>query len=217
MASFVHSFEHHGMDHIAKELCTLKWLKQPWVGSDIRANFITAYSAYLLSDDPEMSQLIFIFSIFWILLFFFVLFIYLSYIFIWYIYLFIFIHLFISFRCPPSAVRCSILQTPLTGRDPFNQNFHKFRSKTHWISLVQPEKFRKNWWTTFPGWTSRTFGWMVHTHTVLSLCLYFFKCCLLLDVVREKYSYLAFHLRVAKNLFNNFFMTWALKEFTYLL
>ena len=30
------------------------------------------------------------------------------------------------------------------GRDPFNQKFRKFRSKTQWIGLVQPEKFRKN-------------------------------------------------------------------------
>ena len=30
------------------------------------------------------------------------------------------------------------------GRDPFNQNFRKFRSKTQWIGSVQPEKFRKN-------------------------------------------------------------------------
>ena len=29
------------------------------------------------------------------------------------------------------------------GRDPFNQNFRKFRSKTQWIGSVQPEKFRK--------------------------------------------------------------------------
>ena len=29
------------------------------------------------------------------------------------------------------------------GRDPFNQNFRKFRYKTQWISSVQPEKFRK--------------------------------------------------------------------------
>ena len=29
-------------------------------------------------------------------------------------------------------------------RDPFNQNFRKFRSKTQWIGSVQPEKFRKN-------------------------------------------------------------------------
>ena len=28
-----------------------------------------------------------------------------------------------------------------TGRDPFNQNFRKFRSKTEWIGSVQPEKF----------------------------------------------------------------------------
>ena len=30
------------------------------------------------------------------------------------------------------------------GRDPFNQKFRKFRSKTQWIGSVQPEKFRKN-------------------------------------------------------------------------
>ena len=30
------------------------------------------------------------------------------------------------------------------GRDPFNQTFRKFRSKTQWIGSVQPEKFRKN-------------------------------------------------------------------------
>ena len=32
----------------------------------------------------------------------------------------------------------------LSGRDPFNQNFRKFRSKTQWIGSVQPEKFGKN-------------------------------------------------------------------------
>ena len=36
------------------------------------------------------------------------------------------------------------------GRDPFNQNFRKFRSKTEWIGSVQPEKFRKNQ-STFRG------------------------------------------------------------------
>ena len=36
------------------------------------------------------------------------------------------------------------------GRDPFDQNFRKFRSKTQWIGLVQPELFRKNW-STFCG------------------------------------------------------------------
>ena len=104
LASFVHSFLYHGTDHIAKEFRKLKRQKphiftsQPRVGSDIRGNLITTYSVYLLSDDPEMSQLIFIFLIFWIL---FVLFIYLSYILILHIYLFIFIHLFFLF----SAVR----------------------------------------------------------------------------------------------------------------
>ena len=33
------------------------------------------------------------------------------------------------------------------GRNPFNQNFRKFRSKTQWIGSVEPEKFRKNWST----------------------------------------------------------------------
>ena len=37
-----------------------------------------------------------------------------------------------------------------TGRDPFNQNFRKFRSKTEWIGSVQQEKFRKKW-STFRG------------------------------------------------------------------
>ena len=36
------------------------------------------------------------------------------------------------------------------GRDPFNQNFWKCRSKTQWIGSVQPEKFWKNW-STFSG------------------------------------------------------------------
>ena len=38
----------------------------------------------------------------------------------------------------------------LCGRDPFNQNFRKFQSKTEWIGSVQPEKFRKNQ-STFRG------------------------------------------------------------------
>ena len=46
------------------------------------------------------------------------------------------------------------------GRDPFNQNFRKFRSKTEWIASVQPEIFEKlrprhlSRWTTFHGLTS---------------------------------------------------------------
>ncbi len=36
------------------------------------------------------------------------------------------------------------------GRDPFNQNFRNFWPKTEWISLVQPEKSRKNQ-STFRG------------------------------------------------------------------
>ena len=37
------------------------------------------------------------------------------------------------------------------GRDPFNQNFRKFPSKTQWIGSVQPEKFRKNGSTLWGG------------------------------------------------------------------
>ena len=37
------------------------------------------------------------------------------------------------------------------GRDPFNQTFRKFRSKTQRIGSVQPEKFRKNGSTFWGG------------------------------------------------------------------
>ena len=37
------------------------------------------------------------------------------------------------------------------GRDPFNQNFRKFWSKTRWIGSVQPEKFRINGSTVWGG------------------------------------------------------------------
>ena len=56
-----------------------------------------------------------------------------------------------------------------------------------------------------------------------SLCLYFFKSCFLLGAVSEKYSYISLatflllNFRVAKNFFNNFFMTWAQKEFAYVI
>ena len=42
------------------------------------------------------------------------------------------------------------MRTIHNGRDPFNQNFRKFQSKTLWIGSVQPEKFRKNR-STFRG------------------------------------------------------------------
>ena len=38
-----------------------------------------------------------------------------------------------------------------SGRDPFNQTFREFRSKTQWIGSVQPEKFRKNGSTFWGG------------------------------------------------------------------
>ena len=44
-----------------------------------------------------------------------------------------------------------VLWHNIIGRDPFNQKFRKFRSKTQWIGSVQPEKFRKNWWTFWGG------------------------------------------------------------------
>ena len=37
------------------------------------------------------------------------------------------------------------------GCDPFNQNVWKFRFNTQWVSLVQLEKFRKNWSTFWGG------------------------------------------------------------------
>ena len=37
------------------------------------------------------------------------------------------------------------------GCDPFNQNVWKFRFKTQWVSLVQLEKFWKNWSTFWGG------------------------------------------------------------------
>ena len=45
----------------------------------------------------------------------------------------------------------STLIARLLGRDPFNQNFRKCRSKTQWIGSVQPEKFRKNRSTFWGG------------------------------------------------------------------
>ena len=55
----------------------------------------------------------------------------------------------IQFQCPtqlslPHGRFWGTRITPNSGRDPFNQNFRKFRSKTQWIGSVQPEKFRKN-------------------------------------------------------------------------
>ena len=44
-----------------------------------------------------------------------------------------------------------LVESRILGRDPFNQNFRKFRSKTQWIGSVQPEKFRKNRSTFWGG------------------------------------------------------------------
>ena len=44
-----------------------------------------------------------------------------------------------------------VYYTVVTGHDPFNQTFRKFRSKTQWIGSVQPEKFRKNGSTFWGG------------------------------------------------------------------
>ena len=48
----------------------------------------------------------------------------------------------------PSAAKIFVINE---GRDPFNQNFRTFRSKTQWIGSVQPEKFRKNGSTFWGG------------------------------------------------------------------
>ena len=56
------------------------------------------------------------------------------------------------------------LNGPLSfqGRDPFNQNYRKFRSKTQWIGSVPTGKVSKKLvqllrWTSFLGRTSRKF------------------------------------------------------------
>ena len=63
----------------------------------------------------------------------------------------------------PDSLSC-IPDFKAQGRDPFDQNFRKLRSKTRWTGSVQPEKFPKNGHllrrTTFPGRTGRNFGWM---------------------------------------------------------
>ena len=85
-----------------------------------------------------MSQLIFIFLIFWILFFYlFVLFIYLFYTFILYIYFF-FIHLFSIFRRPPSAVR----RPPFAVR--IRRQFHRL-TDTLWLKW--PELIERKWFS----------------------------------------------------------------------
>ena len=65
-----------------------------------------------------------------------------------------------------------------SGRDPFNQNFRKFRSKIQWIGSLPPVSKKLVHllrWTTFPGRTGRNFGWMdrAHNHLVqlFAVCL----------------------------------------------
>ena len=61
------SFRYHCTDHIAKEYRTLKrqiFSSPPRVESDILAGFITTYSVYLVSDDPEIFVLLFIYLIY---------------------------------------------------------------------------------------------------------------------------------------------------------
>ena len=68
------------------------------------------------------------------------------------------------------TLRCNQMQSwnslngPLSfqGRDPFNQNYRKFRSKTQWIGSVPTGKVSKKLvqllrWTSFLGRTSRKF------------------------------------------------------------
>ena len=52
---------------------------------------------------------------------------------------------------PSIIANFSVCSIVLLGRDPFNQSFRKFRSKTQWIGSVQPEKFRKNRSTFWGG------------------------------------------------------------------
>ena len=64
--------------------------------------------------------------------------------------------------CHSDGVRFRFPDT-VYGRDPFNQNFRKFWSKTQWIGSVQPEKFRKNWSIFWGGplfWSDRSEFWL---------------------------------------------------------
>ena len=85
-------------------------------------------------------------------------------------------------------------------RDPFNQQFPEISVQTQWISSVQPEKFQKNWSTFWGGplfWVRPVgilFEWIALSYRVTRSCslwLDFFKCCFLLDAVKEKYSYIS--------------------------
>ena len=60
-------------------------------------------------------------------------------------------------------------------RDPFNQTFREFRSNTHWIGSVQPEKFRKNGSTFWGGplFSVGTVGILVEWIAPL-VCVHFF-------------------------------------------
>ena len=135
MASFVHSLRNGAARtfNIAKKFRKLKRQKpdiyssQPRVGSDIRANYKTACSVYLLSDDPEMSDTtdIYIFNHdFWILFFLIICLIYLSILYIYLIHLFFYFFIYILFsayRRPPSAIRhppsvSSFYRLPIAGQ-----------------------------------------------------------------------------------------------------
>ena len=48
---------------------------------------------------------------------------------------------------PNSPFPFPFLTPASLGRDPFDQTFRKFRSKTQWIGSVQPKKLRKIWFT----------------------------------------------------------------------
>ena len=61
------------------------------------------------------------------------------------------VHRFGDLEFPKVFIFCQRTSLHYCGRDPFNQNFRKFRSKTQWIGSVQLEKFRKNGFTFWGG------------------------------------------------------------------
>ena len=85
------------------------------------------------------------------------------------------------------------------GRDPFNKNFRKYRSKTQWIGKVSKKLVHLLRWTTFPGRSGWHFGWMdraqiflctEETSTVLMITEFAF------DRALHQYKYGNWRLRV---------------------
>ena len=82
-----------------------------------------------------------------------------------------------------------------SGRDPFNQNFRKFRSRTEWIGTVEPEKFRKNR-STFRGGSLFSVGpirskWTVPFHHSDPFSIPVPRCSVFFLYIMEENTYYA--------------------------